>query len=536
MRGLMTRWKSRLGNVPIVGRMCARVSGFQALFVLILLLGIFARVWQFGSLPPGLNQDEATNAVDAYSLLRFGVDRNGFSWPVEFIGWGSGVSALYGYVLIPFLALGGLSPFFVRLPMLLSGIAALPLMFHVGNRLGGREWGLLAMFLLSISPWHIVASRWGLEGGFLPFVFLLGFICLLESTRDNYCFVPGCALLALCLYTYGPAYAAVPIFLGCAMIIMLVCRRVRFTTLLVGGAVFIAVSTPIALFVCINVAKLGSISLGPLSIPRLPAQPRFVGQAALFSDEMILSLKKNARSLLSLMWTQTDGKPWNVVEPYGYFYRYTFPLAVIGGLLLIPIRWQGSAERLLVIAWLGSAMTLGILQQANINRIGLVFIPLLLATAALLDWLRRHFPVGLLLAILALLIGFALFTRDYHGPVYRNQVDGPFFTGFLDALNFAHEYEDHPICVTTEVRMPYIFVLFVEKMDPAEYLPTIEYDDPHSAFRQPRFIGRYRFGLNKCLDHSAAMIYVLDQSETLPGADELEVKAFGNFRVYVPSS
>jgi hypothetical protein len=536
MHGLISRLNPRLSASAFAPQIRARITGFQALFVLVLLLGVFARVWEFGSLPPGLNQDEATNAVDAYSLLHFGIDRNGVSWPVEFIGWGSGVSALYGYVLIPFIALGGLSPFIVRLPMLLSGIAALPLMFHVGSRLGGRQFGLLAMFLLSISPWHIVASRWGLEAGFLPFVFLLAFVCLVESTRDNYWFIPGCVFLALCLYTYGPAYAAIPIFLGCAAIILLVCRRVRFTTLVVGAAVFAAIAAPIALFVYINAMRLGSISLGPLTMPRLPGQPRFMGQAAFFSEDTLVSLKKNAHSLLSLMWTQTDGRPWNTVEPYGYFYKCTFPLAVIGGFFLIPLRWQHAAEKLLVIAWLGSAMTLGLLQQANINRIGLVFIPLLLATAALLDWLRRHFAVGFSLAILALLIGFTLFTRDYHGPFYRDQVNGPFFTGFLDALDFAHGYDDRPICVTTEARMPYIFVLFVEKMDPAEYLPTIEYDNPRSSFRQPRFIGRYRFGLDRCLDHSAGTIYVLDQMETLPGAEEFDVKAFGNFRVYLPRS
>ena len=36
-----------------------RLKPSHLLFALILLLGFFARTWEFGSLPPGLNQDEA---------------------------------------------------------------------------------------------------------------------------------------------------------------------------------------------------------------------------------------------------------------------------------------------------------------------------------------------------------------------------------------------------------------------------------------------------------------------------------------------
>lgn len=51
------------------------------LFAVILLVGIFARVWEFASLPPGLNVDEASIGVEAYYLYKFGVDRFGLSYP-----------------------------------------------------------------------------------------------------------------------------------------------------------------------------------------------------------------------------------------------------------------------------------------------------------------------------------------------------------------------------------------------------------------------------------------------------------------------
>ena len=69
------------------------------LFIAVLGIGIFARTWEYRSLPPGLNQDEAENGVEAESLYKYGVDRNGVSFPVRFISWGSGQDALYGICL-----------------------------------------------------------------------------------------------------------------------------------------------------------------------------------------------------------------------------------------------------------------------------------------------------------------------------------------------------------------------------------------------------------------------------------------------------
>ena len=130
------------------------------LFAAILAAGVFARAWEFGRLPPGLNPDETSIAVEAYSLLHFGVDRNGMSYPVQFIAWGDGQSVPYAYLMMPGIALTGhVSPTTIRLPMLITGILSLPLVYLVGKWTVDRGFGLLAMFFLAISPWHIVLSR-----------------------------------------------------------------------------------------------------------------------------------------------------------------------------------------------------------------------------------------------------------------------------------------------------------------------------------------------------------------------------------------
>ena len=181
-----------------------KINRCQILFCLILLLGILIRVWSFPANPPGLNVDEAITGVDAYDLLHYGVDSNGVSFPVHAISYGSGQNTPYIYLLAPFLALGGLSIFTLRLPMLLLGIATLPMVFYAGRRIINQTFGLIAMFFIAVSPWHIMISRWGLESNTLPFIFLAAFIFLLKSESSNRWFILASFLLGI-YNKVGPA-------------------------------------------------------------------------------------------------------------------------------------------------------------------------------------------------------------------------------------------------------------------------------------------------------------------------------------------
>ena len=57
-------------------------SKADLLFLLILALGVFARVWRYPAIPAGLNQDEAFAAYEAWALLHGGVDSSLHTWPV----------------------------------------------------------------------------------------------------------------------------------------------------------------------------------------------------------------------------------------------------------------------------------------------------------------------------------------------------------------------------------------------------------------------------------------------------------------------
>jgi len=126
--------------------------------LLLLAVGAALRLLYLGDIPGGLNQDEASIGYDAWALLHSGIDRNGLSWPVNFIAWGSGQNVLYGYLSIPFIAIFDLSVFSLRLTSAFWGVICLWIFWQLGKR-RDQTMGILALLVLVTSPWHIMASR-----------------------------------------------------------------------------------------------------------------------------------------------------------------------------------------------------------------------------------------------------------------------------------------------------------------------------------------------------------------------------------------
>jgi len=509
------------------------------LFFALLALGIFARLWEYGALPPGLNVDEASIGVEAYYTYKFGMDRNGMSYPIHFISWGSGQNAPYAYVLIPFVVLGGLDATSIRLPMLLAGILSLPLMYFVGKRLLGGRFGLLAMFLMAVSPWHIINSRWAVESNLFPFVFLAGFAALLLSDRENHWFLAACVLFAGCLYTYGTAYVAVPVFLGLAVPGLLRAQRVRSSDVMLGLLAFLILAVPILLFIGINSLQLNTIHLGPVTIPRLPVEARYESMAAVFGDQPLRAVAENIGIMLKLLWTQADAYPWNHIEPFGYFYTLTFPLAAIGFLLTIPFQSnrQNTPERWLLFAWMAASLLIGLVHPVNLTRLNLIFTPILLCIAVCTLELDKLIRGSLVAGVCAVLVGFIFFTLAYHGEDYEKRTSGVFNAGIIPAIDYATESSESPICFTEATYSAYIYVLLTQRMHPHEYIDRIEWLDPIDPVdpaRTPRALGRYRFRLADCADEPDAL-YILTLRELPPdNGIEYRSRKFAKFQVYLP--
>jgi hypothetical protein len=495
-----------------------------------IVAGIFVRMLYFGSIPAGLNQDEASVGYDAWSLAHFGTDGNGVRWPVHLVSWGSGGNASYAYMALPFVA-HALTPFFLRLPMLISAIASIMLVGFIVGRLFGEKAGWGAAVAVALSPWHIMLSRWGLDCNALLFLFLCGLALLVVAAEANGKLkwqLPACIMLGISVYSYGAAYLSVPLFVLAALALCVMAGLFSFRNAFLGASVFALTMAPIALYVLVNSLRWNAISLGGITVPRLPVVPRFETQLAGGAAA------SHVWEFVRLLATQEDGTVYNVTAPYGVMYSSLCFVLALGILLAIPywvIRRRWPPARLFISLWFLACIPAGVVQEPNINRINLLLMALVVATGLALAVVDNRVRGALVLGILTLLVPFSFFTRDYF-TTQRQLIAVDFFDGLIPALDYAKRStrRDAEICVTGQVNMPYIYVLFSDPRDPQEHLKTVRYVDPTSPFREVTSFGRYTFGLERC-DFSQAREIVSHHDEAV-AAPFVKSRSFGMFDVY----
>ena len=132
--------------------------------------------------------------------------------------------------------------------------------------------------------------------------------------------------------------------------------------------------------------------MSEISIPRLPSAERWTEVSVVSGDPQNQLLLRNLIGFANLLWRGSDRLASNSVEPYGYFYPYIILVALLGLWMLIRQRTsENTPARCLLVAWFAAAVVIGIMQHpVNLNRINLIFIPLILFIAAVLAWLPEE--------------------------------------------------------------------------------------------------------------------------------------------------
>lgn len=495
--------------------------------VIIFFIGAAVRLFLCGIIPPGLNQDEASIGYDAYAVLHYGMDRNGIHNPIHFIAWGSGQNALYGYLSMPFIYLFGLTPLSVRGVSLLFGIVGMLAFYYLLRRISGtKSFALLGMFLLAISPWHIMMSRWALESNLFPTLVLLGVLLLYVSFEKNNWFPAACFVFALSLYAYGTSYFFIPIFVAISVAYAFLYKKIKLKQLAIGGALFVVSSLPIFLFVIINRLKLPSIDGGLFTIPRLTGTPRFDQVSSVFHNEMLQQAVQNFKKFLLMFLKQDDGLIWNALPPYGFLYFFCIPLLIIGLCkALYELRTKAWNPGFIMLAWFITAVAMAFITDVNINRINIIYFPSIYFAASGVWILKKKFARSLIPIVTAFAICFVGFTYDYFIK-FPQKVSYAFFESFGDAFQYAANATDGKIEVTNTVNMPYIFALFYDQTDPRLFRQTVQYVDPNSPFQLVSSFGRYYFSDHRIDDHQIAAYVVPNSDISRYQTGEFELKSF----------
>lgn len=490
---------------------------YQIIITLLFIIGFATRLAAITKYPAGFNQDEASAGYDAWSILKYGIDRNGRSFPVHLIAWGSGQNVLYSYLMIPFISIFGLNELSVRLPMAIIGCISLVVIYKLLLKYN-KKLAIIGLTFFTICPWHIMKSRWGLESNIFPDLVLWAVYFILIGLKDNkiFKFYIGMAILSLSVYSYGTSYLFLPIFIISVILYLLITKRIKIKHAIISAIIVLIIVMPMILFVVINTFELNELKLGIITIPR-EYQNRYedVTNGNIFSNIM-----HNAKVLLY----QTDGTKYNSIEFYGIIYLLSLPFAIIG--IWNSFQKRG-LERTILNLWFIAAIVVFIaLNEANINRLNIIIIPLILYTILGIYQITENDKNTIvpIIAIYTILFGF--FTVKYiQTQGYKNSV---FLKDYKEALQYANSLNTEKIYIDNSFNQPYIYTLFYTKTPTNKYIETVEYSKQKVAFEKIKSFDKYYFYLPK--DKEKGDVYIV-KSTYKYNENLYKEKDFGKFKV-----
>ena len=503
---------------------------------IILFVGCLVRLIALGSNPMGLHQDEAYSAYNAWSVLYYGVDSYGYTRPVYYTVWGSGMSVLYSYLTMPFLALFGTKVWAIRLPQAILGCLTILAVYGLGKEMYEEKTGLLFALLLAINPWHIKLSRFGLDASTaVPFfVFAVYFLCrYLNGKRES--LWPSVLCFGFTLYSYALTWVMVPLFLLCVLIFFR--KRISFDRQLVGGIVVLGVmALPLILFLLVNFDLIPEIRTGLFSVPKLPA---------LRTGEMTLSLgafKRRFLWLVAMLWSQHDDMWWMTDSKVGSYYYASVPFFILGIVyfvkqLICDIKKKKKMPLYGILGiWFVLSFVLGCgIDMAKFHKVNLLHIPIILfgglgvigicrivgqvccykEKAAIEENVaeteRGALSRTTVICLAIYLVSFGAFCYeqitfpvDYtlYGQSAQSHMH---WYKYEKAIDRAEELTKGEIGI---INLNYANVMLYKKISPWGYLEKVKYDGEDPAFRSVVSIGRYVFNKMPWEEGAEDMVFV----------------------------
>lgn len=356
-----------------------RIIAFWA----ILLSAVIVRCIGFGSIPGGVNQDEAMGAVDGWALAQYGTDRYGVRLPVHFSAWQvSQMSVLLSYCMVPFIRLLGFGIVAVRLPALLISCGGVALVYLVGRKLFDDRLALAVMGLTAINPWHFMQSRWALDCNLFPHVFLLAFYLLLSGLERRRYLYLSMVFFGLTFYCYGIAVYSVIPFLAVYGLWCLWKKQLRVREILFCALIFTVVALPEILVMAINLFHWDTIETPLFTLSHFPESTR--GNDILFLNFSAAQLGRNIRAMIESSFLQLPDNLFNTLPAFGPLYHISIPFMAVG-IVSYTRRLFGeknAAQQTRLLALWGFLLTgvwVGLITyEVNVNRINIIFYPLIL--------------------------------------------------------------------------------------------------------------------------------------------------------------
>ncbi len=453
------------GWLPNVG-----ARWWLALTVIALLAGIGLRVMWLDQVPPGLNQDEACNGYDAYSILRTGRDQHGNFLPLVMQGFNDYRMAMFDYSLVPLIGALGLKPAVVRLGAAIWGIVDLAAITMLGGLLFGLSGAAMAALLGAFSPWHLPFSRFGIEATNASAVVSLAMLCFfiwLRNGNDRWLWLSG-LFFGLSLYAYSVTKAFTPLIIGWLALVYWRELRQAGREALAALAIVVLLAVPQAVLIGLHpgmmvrfqktsvLNRAGSLAIGLRAVA--------AGWASYFTP--------------SYLFASGDSFAINHPQHFGQLLPVQAPLIALAAITLFSARYRKLT--VLLIGWLMLVALPAALTKGSPSALHgvLAFEPWTLLSASgfttLLD-LVAGVPVvaagaAVLIPAWALFSG-AWFVRSYfvNYPIAAAQDFQYGLEEVVRSLGRLGDENEPVVFPLADINQPYIYVLFFTHYPPDRF-------------------------------------------------------------------
>lgn len=458
---------------------------------LIIVLAFTLRLYNITSVP-AFNADEAAIGYNAYSLLQTGKDEHGNSWPIHFQSFNDFKPGLYFYLVLPFVAILGLTELAVRLPGALLGVGTVILVWYLAKSLLPQNswYAPFAALFLAISPWHLHFSRGGWEVNAGTFFITLGLLAYLKGGKRWY-FVSGLAFVAS-LYTYHTARIVVPLL--AAGLVAFDWKKIRrqITQFVLPALVSLLIAIPLVLEI-----------LGPAGVSRAAGVGLFADTGPFWQINEQRGEHEDIASLLSkafhnklvnyglafaknytehfwgeFLFLSGDEIQRNKVPDLGQMYMLDL-VFFVSGLVMIARKSSGWSPVLLwlMVAPVAAALTF---QSPHALRAQNMVIPLVLISAYGALWVlgvMRGLIGNRLLLYAACSSLCAVYIWDfsrYLHQYYKHMAQTYDYSsqyGVKELVGYIKENDDKfkQVAVTDRYDQPYILTLFYLRYPPGQF-------------------------------------------------------------------
>lgn len=462
------------------------------LLLAIVILSFLLRFYKVSEDPPSLNWDETSIAYNAYSILKTGKDEWNQSFPVHFKSYGEYKLPIQIYLSIPGIYIFGLNEQGVRITPIVYGTLTVLVMFFLGRALFASELaGLVAAFLLAISPWHIHLTRASFESSLATLWVVLGIWFLVKGFKKEKWFVFSMIPFALSVFTYNSARIFTPLFL---MVTLLIYRKRLLDSkkvILISLIIFAILLIPLAPFLLSGERsaryKLVSITDDPGLVPRINQNrgysslpqplPRLVHNKLTY---IVFYFTRNYLSHFTPQFWFISGAPHKQhhVQNMGELYLFQVPFLIAGfwGLFEYKNKFKGLLLAWVLLAFIPASVTGDSIPHALRTLIAAPFYQLVSAFGLLIsfNWLKKYSKVVKIISVVAfaviVVVSISYYLNQYYN-IYPKMYSRDWQYGYKQVVEYIDKHKDEYdlIVFTRYYGEPHMFTLFYSAYDPAMY-------------------------------------------------------------------